>query len=255
MPYRTISSCRPAWLSGRCRSSIRAPYTCCQDGPITPASQPGAATASASSAARSVSPASSSRFSSRIAPSTWVESVRCRPPALTRPSPARRSSSASSARLVRSPATSRDRNSLSTLASKPGSSSSRPSAYFHVIRSRTASAACRSVRFSENCRTLAIISWPGEIPGRPAPRTRRQTAHRHTPRPAHRGSASPGSPAGRRTRHPRRELGNIRPGPRLHRHDHTILRPGEGRRGKATAQKIMNYRRAAAPEAPRRAAE
>ena len=33
---------------------------------------------------------------------------------------------------------------------------------------------------------------------------------------------------GRRTRHPRRELGNIRPGPRLHRHDHTILRPGEG---------------------------
>jgi integrase/recombinase XerD len=30
--------------------------------------------------------------------------------------------------------------------------------------------------------------------------------------------------------HPRSELGNIRPGPRLHRHDHTILRPDEGAR-------------------------
>jgi hypothetical protein len=54
-------------------------------------------------------------------------------------------------------------------------------------------------------------------------------------------------------RHPRSELGNIWPGPRLHRHDHTILRPDEG--AKATAQKIMNYEHAAALEATRRAAE
>ena len=99
----------------------------------------------------------------------------------------------------RSPATSRDRNSLSTLASKPWSSSSRPSAYFHDTRSRTASAACRSARFSVNCSTLAIISWPGKSPAAPAPRTRRQTAHRHTPRPAPRGSASPDSPSGTTT--------------------------------------------------------
>ena len=156
--------------------------------------------------------------------------VRAWPPALTRPRPARRSSSASSARHVRSPATSRDRNSLSTLASKPGSSNSRPSAYFQVIRSRTASAACRSVRFSENCRTLAIISWPGGDP-RSAPHPERvrepgirvdlaqliADPHRQVPL------------TGRRTRHPRRELGNIRPGPRLHRHDRTILRPSKRR--------------------------
>ena len=48
---------------------------------MTDASQPGAAAASASSAARTASPASSSRFSSRIRASTCVESVRCRSPA------------------------------------------------------------------------------------------------------------------------------------------------------------------------------
>jgi hypothetical protein len=35
------------------------------------------------------------------------------------------------------------------------------------MRPRTASAACRSDRFSANCNTVTIASWPGEIPGRP----------------------------------------------------------------------------------------
>jgi hypothetical protein len=61
---------------------------------------------------------------------------------------------------------------------------------------------------------------------------------------------------GRRTRHLRSELGNIRPGPRLHRHDHTILRPSKRRdEEQGDRRKIMNYRHAAALEAPRRAAE
>ena len=47
--------------------------------------QPGAATASASSAARSVSPASSSRFSIRIAPSTWVSTCASSPNAVFTP--------------------------------------------------------------------------------------------------------------------------------------------------------------------------
>ena len=55
-----------------------------------------AATASASSAARGVSPTNSILFSVRTAASTCVESVRCRPPAFSRPSPRRRSSTSSS---------------------------------------------------------------------------------------------------------------------------------------------------------------
>ena len=47
-------------------------------------------------AARTDSPASSSRFRSRTAEITWVESVRCLPPAPTRPSAASRASSVSS---------------------------------------------------------------------------------------------------------------------------------------------------------------
>ena len=97
MPYRAISSRRPAWLSGRCRSSIRVPYTCCQDSSITPASQPGAAAASASSAARSVSPQLQPvQLADRAQHAGGIGALP--PPALTRPSPASRSSSAPSAR-------------------------------------------------------------------------------------------------------------------------------------------------------------
>ena len=134
---------------------------------MTPASQSGTAAARASSAARTVSPASSSRFRPRIAASTCVESVRCRPPALTRPSPFSRSSSRSRIFRSRSLATSRARNSLSTEKSKPSSSRGRPRQYFQSSRPRTASAACRSVRFSVNCSTVTIASCAGEIPGFP----------------------------------------------------------------------------------------
>src|ERR1700712_1191789 len=54
-----------------------------------------AAADSASRAARSVSVRNSKRFTARTAASTWVESVRCRPPALTTPSSASRASSRS----------------------------------------------------------------------------------------------------------------------------------------------------------------
>lgn len=52
---------------------------------------PGSAVASSFNAARIVSPRSSRRFSSRMAAKTWVESVRWRPRALTRPTSLRRS--------------------------------------------------------------------------------------------------------------------------------------------------------------------
>lgn len=36
------------------------------------------------------------------------------------------------------------------------------------MRQRTASAACRSERFSRNCSTLTVASWAGDSPGRPS---------------------------------------------------------------------------------------
>ena len=130
-------------------------------------SQPGAATARASSTARTDSPASSSRFRSRTAPSTWVESVRCLPPAVTSPNSPSRASGTSRTCSCGPWATSRARNSDNTEASKPGSLSDIPSAYFHEIFSRTASAACRSVRFSAICNTVPSASRPGDQPGLP----------------------------------------------------------------------------------------
>ena len=114
-----------------------------------------------------LSPASSSRLRLRSRPSTWVESVRCRPPDLTSPSPASAISRASSASVSIDPATSRARNSESTVKSNPGSSNASPSAYFQSIARRAMSAACRSVRFSTMASTSTIISWAGEIPGLP----------------------------------------------------------------------------------------
>ena len=58
-------------------------------------------------------------------------------------------------------------HSLSTLKSKPSSSKARPRQYFQSSRARTASAACRSVRFSVYCNTVTIASCAGEIPGFP----------------------------------------------------------------------------------------
>ena len=66
------------------------------------------------------------------------------------------------------PAVSRRRNSLKTEASKPGSVSSKASAYFQSIRPRTASAACRS-RPSANCSTSTSASRAGPFrPRHPA---------------------------------------------------------------------------------------
>jgi hypothetical protein len=133
------------------------------------ASQSGAAAASASSAARTASSASSSRFTSATRASTCVESVRCRPPGFTSPSSFSRATSKSKITRSAPAATSRERNSLSTLKSNPSSSNARPRQYFQSSRPRTASAACRSVRFSVNCNTVTTASCAGLIPG--APRT------------------------------------------------------------------------------------
>ena len=59
------------------------------------------------------------------------------------------------------------RNSESTDGSNPSSSRSSPNAYFQEILSRTASAACRSVRFSAICITVTSANRPGDHPGRP----------------------------------------------------------------------------------------
>jgi hypothetical protein len=134
---------------------------------ITVGSQSGAAAAIASTAARTLSPASSSRFTSRTAPITWVESVRALPPAPTRPWVFSASSSRSSTRCSKPCATTRVRNSQSTEGSNPSSSRSSPSAYFQEILSRTASAAWRSVRFSTICNTETSANRPGDHPGRP----------------------------------------------------------------------------------------
>src|SRR5713226_6145629 len=60
---------------------------------------------------------------------------------LSHPRCLHRSSNTSSSNVSACPATRRSRNSASTEASKPGSESSKPSAYFQSIRPRTASAA------------------------------------------------------------------------------------------------------------------
>src|SRR6266699_5222269 len=49
--------------------------------------------------------------------------------------------------------------------SKPGSVNSNPKLYFQSIRSRTALAACRSVRFSAYCSTVTTASREARIGG------------------------------------------------------------------------------------------
>src|SRR5436305_3318565 len=130
-------------------------------------SQSGATTAKLFRAWRRVSPTHSKRLRARMTPSTWVESVRCRPRAVSHF--LSRHFSNSSGRIFSSaePATKRERNSLSTVLSNPESVSSRPSRYFQSIRLRTASAACRSERFSAYCSRLTSISRQGASAGCP----------------------------------------------------------------------------------------
>ena len=96
-----------------------------------------------------------------------MESVRCLPPGPSRPSATRRASSRSNTFSSNPCSTTRERNSLSTVWSNPGSSRSRPSAYIQSIRVRAASAACRSVRSSAICNTVTNANRPGDHPGRP----------------------------------------------------------------------------------------
>ncbi|EMF56298.1 hypothetical protein SBD_2330 [Streptomyces bottropensis ATCC 25435] len=96
-----------------------------------------------------------------------MESVRCLPPAFTRPRSLSAVSSRSSTFSSIPCSTNRVRNSDSTEVSNPGSSSSRPSAYFRSMPYRTRCAAARSVRFSANCNSVTSASWPGDQPGRP----------------------------------------------------------------------------------------
>ena len=121
----------------------------------------------ASSAARTASPASSSRFSAATAATTCVESVRCFPPSATSPPAASCSSSASRTACSSSAPATLPRNSDRTESSNPGSSSGRPIRYFQSSRIRTASAAIRSVSFSARCSTVTSASRDGDHPGRP----------------------------------------------------------------------------------------
>lgn len=179
---------RPAFPPGSLPISTRRPYRLARSGSINGASQAGAASASSSRAARSVSPTSSRRLRARTAASTWVASVRCRPPVLSRPASTRRSSiSSSNWSAAPSCSARRARNSHSTEWWNPGSSSSRPIAYFQSILVRTASAAARSDRFSANCSTDTSANCPGDRPGLPL----RDTAGR-TPRPRKGHRAGPG---------------------------------------------------------------
>src|SRR3954468_24001711 len=105
-----------------------------QTGGARACSQSGATTASWFKAARMVSPTRSSRLSPRTAASTCVESVRWRPLAFTRPSSRKHCRRASRSSRSALPSIRRERNSLSTVRSKPGSVSDRPRTYFQSIR-------------------------------------------------------------------------------------------------------------------------
>jgi hypothetical protein len=131
------------------------------------ANQSGAATARASRQARTDSPANSSRVRSRTAASTWVESVRCLPPARSSPRSTNAATNRSRAFSSNPFPRTRVRNSDNTDASNPASVRSNPSAYFQSNRSRTASAACTSVRPSAICNAVTSANRPGDQPGRP----------------------------------------------------------------------------------------
>jgi hypothetical protein len=158
-----------------------------------------------------------------------VESVRCRIPAPTRPSPPSRASSASSSAASIAPATSRDRNSLSTEKAGP------------LIVQRQAQA------------VLPVQPAPHRISGLPVRQVLRELQHRdhrqlrrgdprRPPHPVRRGERlvlAPGTqlitgPHRQRPlpERPLRDPGGIsrhlRPRPWLHAHDDPILRPGTG---------------------------
>jgi DNA-binding NarL/FixJ family response regulator len=96
-------------------TDIRMPRRAKPGTQIRCATLAGCAAVSASSTARTLSPASSSRFSAATAAITCVESVRCLPPALTSPPAASLLSSASSTTCSSPESATRPRNSASTV--------------------------------------------------------------------------------------------------------------------------------------------
>ena len=146
---------------------MRRPYRSTHSGGLWPRSHSGATTARLFRACRSASVAHPRRTVARTRASTWVESVRCRPRALSSPRLLQRSSNRSSSNPSAPPSSRRERNSQSTEASNPGSVSSSPSRYFQSMRARTASAAARSERSSRNCRTVIRASRQGAKAGCP----------------------------------------------------------------------------------------
>ena len=107
-----------------------------------------------------------------------------------------------------------------------------------------------------NCSTVTIASCAGLSPGLPRPRTRRRNPHPHTPAQLIADPDGQAPLTGRRLRHPGGSSGTSGHGRGCIDMMTRFCGQARGRtRGKATAEKIMNYRRAAALEAPRRAAE
>ena len=148
-------------------SSMRRPYRSNQSPGTQARNQSGAAAAMLLSACRNVSATHSKRLRSRRAPSTWVESVRCRPRAFRYPRSLHAVRNASSRRSSPEPWMRRARNSQSTEKWKPGSVNSRPRAYIQSMRARTASAAWRSESPSANCMTVTSARRQGASAGRP----------------------------------------------------------------------------------------
>lgn len=78
--------------------------------------------------------------------------------------------------LFRTAAPKRARNAQSTEKSTPASVNSKPRTFFHAMRARTASAACRSASPSANCITVTRARGHGVSAGRP--RTANRGANR-----------------------------------------------------------------------------
>lgn len=128
---------------------------------------------------------------------TWVASVRCLPPAPIRPASRQWATSRSNTARSKPWSTRRVRNLVSTVWSKPVSVSSAPIAYFQSMARTVIAAACRSVRFSVNCRTVTSDNSAGDIPGAP-----------RTPKASTNGSSANTSASRSRTRIGRLPFGN-----------------------------------------------
>ncbi|MDQ0773035.1 hypothetical protein QF026_001501 [Streptomyces aurantiacus] len=159
------------------------------------------------------------RFRRRTAASTWVESLRIRPRRLTRPASASRSTTSAMSQSTRSPSAARPRNSLRTVKSNPGSSSSRPRQHFQSRRQRTASAAWTSVRFSACAAPTREAAAPGGAGLEPArPHPREPGFHAERPGVRDRPSCAGEVPGGRAHRRHRVRCACRRPA------DHAIAR-------------------------------